>query len=165
MRFPSVPGLRPTPDRVRETLYNWLGQDLTGRATLDAFTGSGVLTLEALSRGARLAVAVDRNPAVVRALVKTATLFGAQGLEAHCEDALAFLSREARQYDVIFLDPPFHEPMDSRLLSLAIARLATGGAVYIEAPDPVDAPTGFTVSRRDKAGRVHYHLLRRIEDR
>ena len=71
IRFPAAAGLRPTPDRVRETLFNWLGQDLTGLRTLDLYAGSGALTLEALSRGAEHAVAVDRNPALVRALAET----------------------------------------------------------------------------------------------
>jgi 16S rRNA (guanine(966)-N(2))-methyltransferase RsmD len=146
LRFPDVPALRPTPDRVRETLFNWLGQDLTGRTTLDPFTGSGALSLEALSRGATLAVAVDRDPQLVRALAAIAGKLGTQALEMHCADAHAFLVRDARAYDVIFLDPPFS--------------LARGGMLYVEAPAPIAAPEGLTVWRRDKAGQVHYHLLR-----
>ena len=87
LRFPDAPGLRPTPDRVRETLFNWLGQDLTGRRTLDLYAGSGVLSLEALSRGASLAVAVDRNAALIRAIAATAAAFGSVGLETHVADA------------------------------------------------------------------------------
>ena len=107
LRFPDAPGLRPTPDRVRETLFNWLGQDLTGRRTLDLYAGSGVLSLEALSRGASLAVAVDRNAALIRAIAATAAAFGASGLETHVADAGAHLAQERRDFDVIFLDPPF----------------------------------------------------------
>src|SRR6478735_8334899 len=92
IRFPAAAGLRPTPDRVRETLFNWLGQDLTGQRTLDLYAGSGALTLEALSRGAERAVAVDRNPALVAALIETARTFGAGGLEAHAGDARRHLS-------------------------------------------------------------------------
>src|SRR5438093_9039612 len=87
LRFPNLPGLRPTPDRVRETLFNWLGQDLAGRRTLDLYAGSGALSLEALSRGATLAVALDRNAALIRALAATAAAFGMAGLETHVADA------------------------------------------------------------------------------
>jgi 16S rRNA (guanine966-N2)-methyltransferase len=160
LRFPAVPALRPTPDRVRETLFNWLGQDLTGRTTLDPFTGSGSLSLEALSRGATLAVAVDSDPQLVRALAAIAGKLGTQALEVHCADAQAFLVRDARAYDVIFLDPPFSNDGWTRLLPAAAARLAKGGMLYVEAPAPIAAPKGLTVWRRDKAGQVHYHLLR-----
>src|SRR5213595_2248710 len=107
IRFPSAAELRPTPDRVRETLFNWLGQDLTGRRTLDLYCGTGVLSLEALSRGAALAVAVDRNPALIRAVEATAAEMRVAGLETHVADAEAFLAPESRQFDVVFLDPPF----------------------------------------------------------
>jgi 16S rRNA (guanine966-N2)-methyltransferase len=161
LRFPGVAGLRPTPDRVRETLFNWLGQDLTGAHTLDLFAGSGALSLEALSRGAARAVAVDRRRELIRALCASATALGAAStLEAHCADALAFLGRERRSFDIIFVDPPFDYEHRARLLPEAAARLAASGALYVEAPVPVEAPPGLALWRRDKAGKVHYHLLR-----
>jgi 16S rRNA (guanine(966)-N(2))-methyltransferase RsmD len=160
LRFPDVPALRPTPDRVRETLFNWLGQDLTGLSTLDPFAGSGALSFEALSRGAALAVAVDRERALVQALVATAATLRTQALEAHCAEARAFLASDARRYDVIFLDPPFTADLWSWLLPAATARLAQGGHLYVEAPAPIDAPPGLAVWRSDKAGQVHYYLLR-----
>ncbi|HTS22919.1 MAG TPA: 16S rRNA (guanine(966)-N(2))-methyltransferase RsmD [Casimicrobiaceae bacterium] len=163
LHFPRTPELRPTPDRVRETLFNWLGQDLTGRTTLDAFAGSGALSLEALSRGASLAVAVERDPSLVRALQTTATTLGARALETHCGDAWAFLARDQRRYDVVFLDPPFAADDWLRLLPAASARLAADGRLYVEARRPVDAPPGLTLLRSDKAGRVHYHLLARAQ--
>src|SRR5207245_194220 len=86
LRFPDAPALRPTPDRVRETLFNWLGQDLTGQTTLDPFAGSGALSLEALSRGATLAVAIDSDPMLVRSLAATAAKLGTNALETHCAD-------------------------------------------------------------------------------
>ena len=162
LRFPDVEGLRPTPDRVRETLFNWLGQDLTGRRTLDPFAGSGALSFEALSRGAENAVAVDRRRAVVRALADTAATLGTTALEVHCVDALSFITRERRRFDVVFLDPPFDHAGWTELLPAAAARLAPAGALYVEAAFPIDAPPGLAVTRRDKAGQVHYHLLRHV---
>ncbi len=161
LHFPRTSALRPTPDRVRETLFNWLGQDLTGRATLDPFAGSGALSLEALSRGATLAVAVDHDPKLVRALQATAAQLGTRALETHCDEAAAFLTRDSRLYDVVFLDPPFAEDDWPRLLTAAAGRLAKEGRLYIEARTPIEAPEGLEILRRDKAGRVHYHLLRR----
>jgi 16S rRNA (guanine966-N2)-methyltransferase len=165
--FPSVPGLRPTPDRVRETLFNWLGQDLAGAKTLDLFAGSGALTFEALSRGAALGVAVDHHAGIVRALVATGAALGATtpdvtALETHCSDVRSFLAREKRLFDVIFFDPPFGTSDWDTLLPAAADRLAPAGMLYVEAPAAVDAPSSLEVWRGDKAGRVHYHLLRRI---
>ena len=162
VRFPDAHGLRPTPDRVRETLFNWLGQRLAGMRTLDPFAGSGALSFEALSRGAQLAVAVDRRRDVVRALSDTAATLGTTSLEVHCADALGFLARERRAFDVVFLDPPFDHAGWTELLPAAAARLATAGALYVEAAFPIDAPAGLAVTRRDKAGQVHYHLLRHV---
>ena len=162
LRFPDVQGLRPTPDRVRETLFNWLGQELAGRRTLDPFAGSGALSFEALSRGAELAVAVDRRREVCRALTDTAAKLGTTSLEVHCADALSFVARERRAFDVVFLDPPFDHAAWAKLLPAAAARLAPAGALYVEASLPIDAPPGLAVTRRDKAGQVHYHLLRHV---
>jgi 16S rRNA (guanine966-N2)-methyltransferase len=161
IRFPAVADVRPTPDRVRETLFNWLGQDLHGACTLDPFAGSGALSLEAVSRGATLAVAVDRKMELVRALDATGRMLGATGLETHCADAQAFLARETRLFDVVFLDPPFTAPTWEKLLPAAASRVAADGALYIEAATPVAAPSGFAIVRGDKAGQVHYYLLRR----
>lgn len=163
IRFPAVADIRPTPDRVRETLFNWLGQDLDGARTLDPFAGSGALSFEALSRGATLAVAVDRKPELVRALHAAAQMLGA-ALETHCADAQAFLARETRLFDVVFLDPPFAAPQWQTLLPAASARVASDGALYVEASAPIVAPAGFAIVRGDKAGQVHYHLLRRLPD-
>ena len=162
IRFPDVVDIRPTPDRVRETLFNWLGQDLDGARTLDPFAGSGALSFEALSRGAALAVAVDRKPELVRALDATAQMLGSVALETHCADAQAFLASETRLFDVVFLDPPFDDPRWEALLPAAAARVAADGALYVEASARVTAPAGFAIVRGDRAGQVHYHLLRRL---
>ena len=155
---PDAAGLRPTPDRVRETLFNWLGQDLSGRSTLDLFAGTGALTLEALSRGATLAVAVDRNAALIRALVSFAGRLGELQLETHVDDALRFVARERRRFDVVFLDPPFANDAWDTLLAAVAPCLADDGLVYAEAGSDL-SPARFDVVRRATAGAVHYHLL------
>jgi 16S rRNA (guanine966-N2)-methyltransferase len=161
LRFPDAAGLRPTPDRVRETLFNWLGQDLTGYSTLDLFAGSGALSLEALSRGAVRAVAVEAQPAAAAALEENARVLGATGLEVHRGDALRHLARETRGFDVIFLDPPFSEDWMPRLWPHLAARLNPGGLVYVEQARAVSPPEGWEMVRQQRAGQVHYHLLRR----
>ncbi|MGH8636943.1 MAG: 16S rRNA (guanine(966)-N(2))-methyltransferase RsmD, partial [Burkholderiales bacterium] len=113
LRFPARTGLRPTPDRVRETLFNWLGQDLSGRECLDLFAGSGALGFEAVSRGAHRVVMVESDAATWRALERNAALLGCQPVvELHRADALEFVRDAGRAFDIVFLDPPF----DSGLL-------------------------------------------------
>jgi 16S rRNA (guanine966-N2)-methyltransferase len=163
IRFPANPGLRPTPDRVRETLFNWLGQDLTGKRCLDLYAGSGALTLEAASRGAALAIAVDRDRALIDALRATTSVLGATSVEAGVGDARAFIANERREFDVIFLDPPFGEDPWTWLLPACAERLAAGGFIYAEAARELLPPSGFAAWRHDKAGRVHYHLFTRAE--
>jgi 16S rRNA (guanine(966)-N(2))-methyltransferase RsmD len=160
--FPPEPGVRPTPDRVRETLFNWLGQDLAGRATLDAYTGTGALSLESLSRGASRAVAVDRNPRLIHALEATAARLGTDALELHRADALGYLAGEPRRFDVVFLDPPFDDDPWPELLPLAARCVSPDGVIYAEARMRVmpEAALGLEVLRCDRAGQVHYHLLR-----
>ena len=155
----SAPGLRPTPDRVRETLFNWLGQDLTGATTLDLYAGTGVLTLEALSRGAARSVAIDRNPALIRALADLARTMGELALEAHVDDALRFARTERRRFDVVFADPPFGEDPWDELFAAIAPRVASGGYVYAEAGRLLEPPAAYDVVRHARAGGVHYHLL------
>ena len=155
----AAPGLRPTPDRVRETLFNWLGQDLSGAATLDLYAGTGVLTLEALSRGASLAVAVDRNPALVRGLSESARRIGVAGIETHVDDALRYLRRERRLFDVVFLDPPFADDPWNALFAAVAPRMTGSAFAYAEADRLLSPPAMFDVARHSRAGSVHYHLL------
>ena len=164
LHFPAAADLRPTPDRVRETLFNWLGQDLSELSTLDLFAGSGALSFEALSRGAALAVAVDSGDRAVTGLHDNASALGASALEIHRADAITFLRRETRGFDVIFLDPPFREDWLPRLLPLIAPRLNAGGWLYIEQAQPLQTLPGWEVFRHQRAGQVHYHLLRRESD-
>jgi 16S rRNA (guanine966-N2)-methyltransferase len=159
VRFPRGVEVRPTADRVRETLFNWLGQDLTGWSTLDLYAGTGALTLEAASRGAALAVAVDRSPAWTDALAATARTFGAGAVEVRTGDARTWLARETRRFDAIFLDPPFGEDPWAWLLPACLPRVAPAGYVYAEAGRAIAPPGGFSLHRTGRAGQVHYHLL------
>jgi 16S rRNA (guanine966-N2)-methyltransferase len=161
--FPATEDLRPTPDRVRETVFNWLGQDLAGRRTLDLYAGSGALTLEAASRGAALAVAVDRSRTLIGALRANAQALGATAVEAHVGDARHHVTRESRAFDVVFLDPPFRDDPWDWLLPACASRLAPDGVIYAEAPRELAPPSGIARLRHAKAGQVHYHLFGRSE--
>jgi 16S rRNA (guanine(966)-N(2))-methyltransferase RsmD len=158
---PVVPGLRPTPDRVRETLFNWLGQDLDGARCLDLFAGSGILGFEALSRGAALCVAFERDRLACARLREAAARLGAEGYELRSGNSRALLAAERRAFDVIFVDPPFDEEWLPGLWPELARCLAQDGRLYVEAPQRVAPPAGWELLRGDKAGQVHYHLLRR----
>ena len=166
LRFPEIEGLRPTPDRVRETLFNWLGQDLTGTGCLDLYAGSGALGFEAASRGARHVVLVERDREIARGLQVTAeTLEAAAGsLEVVRADALEFLAHDRRIYDVIFVDPPYALWEQSKgiavtLLSKLASHLKPDARVYLESPAVPDLPPGWESVRQGRAGAVHYQLL------
>ena len=166
LRFPAVPGVRPTPDRVRETLFNWLQQRVIGSRCLDLFAGSGALGLEALSRGAAHVVFVDVEAAVTRYLLEQLRNFGSDRAEVVRSDAVRYLDAPARAFDLVFLDPPF----DSAVLPEICRRLerggwlTPGGFVYLEAPaaaGPPELPAGWTLLKSKRAGEVGYHLARR----
>jgi 16S rRNA (guanine966-N2)-methyltransferase len=166
LRFPDALGLRPTPDRVRETLFNWLGQDLDGLACLDLFAGSGALGLEAMSRGAREVTLVEQSAPVVRALREQLRQLGPEAASARVEhaDALQFAARcrtAGRRFDVVFLDPPYRQGWWPRLAPLVDGLLAAGGLLYVESEAPVGPPAGWRVRREGKAGQVFYHLFER----
>jgi 16S rRNA (guanine(966)-N(2))-methyltransferase RsmD len=158
------PGLRPTPDRVRETLFNWLGQDLAGWHCLDAFAGSGVLGFEAASRGADEVVLLERDPQLAHALRATALRLKAQGLRVEQTDALSWMKRGTPAgFDLVFIDPPFDAGLFEAALAASRDLLGDGGLVYLEAPTPwtaeLLAPLGFELLRQSRAGTVHFHLL------
>ena len=157
--FPDVPGLRPTPDRVRETLFNWLGQTLYGRTCLDLFAGSGALGFEAASRGAERVTMVERNTAVFRALQDNVKKLGCTGVAVHGQDGLEFASRDVQRYDVIFLDPPFRSDCLPGLLEILPQRLNENGILYVESGAAIAAPPPWQVIKSGMAGQVHYQLL------
>ena len=160
------PGLRPTPDRVRETLFNWLGQDLTGWRCLDAFAGTGALGLEAASRGAAAVQLVESDPALVVQLNTLQQRLKATAVRVQRGDGIAALKQAApASVDLILLDPPFEGGLYEPALQAAARAVAAGGFVYLEAPalwtEEQLAPWGLVVHRHLKAGAVHAHLLRR----
>ena len=160
LRFPDALGLRPTPDRVRQTLFNWLGQELHGQHCLDLFAGSGALGFEAASRYAASVTLVEQNPAVHRALTENAALLKAQQVRIQRMDALQFLAQDKQRFDVIFLDPPFGLGWLPKLLPLLPDHLAEEGVAYAEGELQLQDGDGWQVLKHGKAGAVHYHLLK-----
>jgi 16S rRNA (guanine966-N2)-methyltransferase len=163
--FPPLPEVRPTPDRVRETLFNWLQPAIVGASCLDLFAGSGALGFEAVSRGALRAVLVDRDPQLARHLKETAIkLHAADEVEVVASEALQFLRRAVQPFDVVFLDPPYASTVLSEVCSrLAQGWLAPNALVYLEAPAESGLPAlpmSWSVHRSKRAGQVGYHLLR-----
>ena len=160
LAFPSAADLRPTPDRVRVTLFNWLGQDLTGKTCLDLFAGSGALGFEAASRGARRVVMVESANVVFRALQDNAAALGAGAVELRRADALEFLRSDDATYDVVFLDPPFRTDYLTRVLPALVPRLADGALIHVEAPRAPALPLQWEVWRSGRAGAVIHQLLK-----
>jgi 16S rRNA (guanine(966)-N(2))-methyltransferase RsmD len=158
----DVDGLRPTPDRVRETLFNWLGQRLDGQACLDLFAGSGALGFEAASRGASRVLMVERDTRAARQLRENCVRLAAASIEVVEADALRLAASLAPgSFDVVFLDPPFTGDLLARVLPQAMALVTDAGALYVEAAAALAAPPGWRLARNGRAGAVHYHLLRR----
>lgn len=160
LRFPDSEGLRPTPDRVRETLFNWLGQRLDGMSCLDLFAGSGALGFEARSRGASRVVMVERDRGVVAQLRRSAQALGESGIEIVQADALGWLARDRSRFDVIFLDPPYASGLLEPALAALEGHVNPGALVYVEAAGPVPCPSErWALRRQAVAGAVHYGLL------
>lgn len=158
LRFPDLPGLRPTPDRVRETLFNWLGQRLDGLTCLDLFAGSGALGLEAASRGAARVVMTESHPRAAAALAANVRLLGTPEVEVVARDGLAYLAGAGDGFDLIFLDPPFASGLLPAALVAAATRLAPGGRIYAEFGSPPDL-TAWRVVREGRAGQSRFVLL------
>lgn len=160
------PGLRPTPDRVRETLFNWLGQDLTGWKCVDAFAGTGALGFEAASRGAQSVQMFEQDAQLVSLLMDTQKRLAAHAVHVQKGDAMMALQRIAPgSLDVVFLDPPFEALFFEKALQASANAVAPEGWVYLEAPqkwqDEAIQACGLIAVKHMKAGAVHAHLLQR----
>jgi len=162
LKFPDSEGLRPTPDRVRETLFNWLGQELDGWHCLDLFAGSGALGFEAASRGAANVVLVEQSPKVVEALRANAEMLqNPPEIKIIRADALQYLASKPAKFDLIFLDPPFKKGWIPRLEPILGGVTKDDAALYVEAENHIESLGDWRTERHGKAGEVHYHLLRR----
>ena len=170
LRFPPSPEIRPTPDRVRETLFNWLGPRMSGARCLDLFAGSGALGLESLSRGAAQVTFVERDAAAVRELNARLSEWGAAGARVEQSDALRFLggarSPANGPFNIVFLDPPFESDLLGRAAELLEKGdfLTPGALIYVEcaARNGLPAlPPNWTATKAKQAGEVGYHLLTR----
>ncbi|MDR3323611.1 MAG: 16S rRNA (guanine(966)-N(2))-methyltransferase RsmD [Zoogloeaceae bacterium] len=177
LRFPASTGLRPTPDRVRETLFNWLGQNLEGLACLDLFAGSGALGFEAASRGAARVVLVERSPEALAALKNNRQILKAEDVvELIGADALKFAAAyqdtagganenvavNKPRFDLLFADPPYRQGWTERLAPLLPHLLADDGRLYLEAEHPVAALGAWKTVRQGQAGQVYFHLLQQV---
>jgi 16S rRNA (guanine966-N2)-methyltransferase len=165
LRVLAKPGLRPTPDRVRETLFNWLGQDLSGLRCLDAFAGSGALGFEAASRGAQDVLLIEQDPQLITNLQSNKTRLKADTIRIQRGDSIAMMrSLPKASFDVIFLDPPFGSGLFLEAIQAAARVLSAQGAIYLEAPESWNdeklAALGLQVIKQGKAGAVCFHLLR-----
>ena len=167
----DIRGLRPTPDRVRQTLFNWLGQDLSGQSCLDLFAGSGVLGFEAASRGAARVTLVEQDQGAFAALRQNAQALGGAQLELIRADALTFMRSAAKpaesggsergRYDLVFLDPPYRQSWLARIEPLLQNIANPGARLYVEAEHAVESLGEWACVRAGRAGQVYYHLLER----
>lgn len=167
LRFPDSEGLRPTPDRVRETLFNWLGQDVSGLTCLDLFAGSGALGFEAASRGAAKVVMVENSPKVLVALEENARLLCAQDrlqiVRADAVKCATSLCSSGQRFDVLFLDPPYKQGWIERLTPLLSGLLTEDGVIYVEAERALESCGDWHTVRHGRAGQVYFHLMRKGE--
>lgn len=165
LAFPDRAGLRPTGDRVRETLFNWLGQTLQGKACLDLFAGSGALGFEAASRGADRVLMIESSAEAVESLVENKLLLGAAQCEIRRGDALAYLRRPADRFDIVFVDPPFASGTLAEVLDHIGPSVTRNGMVYVEWGEPIEPllaarpEQAWNVVKRGKAGVVHFALV------
>jgi 16S rRNA (guanine966-N2)-methyltransferase len=167
LKVPDVPNLRPTPDRVRETLFNWLAPMIHGAVCLDPFAGSGALGFEALSRGAAHLVMVDQSLTVVELLQEEAAMLKAENVEIYRGTAPQQLKKPAKLFDIVFLDPPFQENL---LLPTCFYLeenhfLAVDARIYLESKaslEESELPVNWKIIKSKKAGQVAYHLVERM---
>ena len=161
IRVTDAPGLRPTPDRVRETLFSWLGQDLSGLRCLDLFAGTGILGFEAASRGADYVALVERSRPVFAALKRHAEGFACPRLELFCRDALEFAPASAQRFDLLFLDPPYGQGWLAKVEPRLDQLVVPNARLYAEAEIPLERLGHWSVVKQGRAGQVFFHLLER----
>ncbi len=158
---PDRPGLRPSPDRVRETLFNWLQTSLPGARALDLFAGVGALGFEAASRGAASVRMVERDPELAGRLIEQAARLKAEVVRVDCEEALAWLRRPRQErFDLVFLDPPFADGLWAAAIAALVPHLADPARVYVESPAdrPPDVPGHWRLLREGRTRQVRYAL-------
>ena len=159
---PDVAGLRPTPDRVRETLFNWLQPIISGTRCLDLYAGTGILGLEAISRGAASAVLVEQDPSLVARIRRNSEILDA-GAAVHVEQAEAqkWLRQNSNRFDVVFLDPPFGQGLVAKSARLLKDRecLQPHAMIYVESEPELELPDWFRIVRQGKAGKVKFMLV------
>ncbi len=177
IRVPDVLGLRPTPDRVRETVFNWIGAEIEGATCLDLFAGTGALGFEAASRGAANVVLVESAKIAQQGHAALKQKLNANQIDLIAGDARHFLERCERlqsRFDFIFLDPPFHQTWAEKLLVQLASLLNPQGMLYLEAEFELDPEqmteqgtqawaSAWKIHKAGKAGQVHYHLLKLLE--
>lgn len=159
LNFADADGLRPTPDMVREKLFNWLGQDLTGKTVLDLFCGSGALGVESASRNAKNVVMVEDNRQTAAKLKQNILDWQLLNAEVVCGDGLQYLQQGGSRFDVVFLDPPFAWQQWPQLFSLLKGRLNEGALIYIEAGQLPERPPWLELYRKGKSGLSQFELL------
>ncbi|GHD79749.1 16S rRNA (guanine(966)-N(2))-methyltransferase RsmD [Vogesella fluminis] len=156
--FPDVDGLRPTPDRVRETVFNWLADRIENADCLDLFAGSGAMGFEAASRGARKVVLVEKSRAALQCLRDSKALLAAVEVQLHSGSAEDYLARNSDRFDLIFLDPPYALTLLPALLPRVGRMLKAGGCIYMESDRP-EQFAGWRVLKEGRAGAVRFALL------
>lgn len=153
-------GVRPTPNRVRETVFNWLGQDLQGKRCIDLFAGSGAMGFESASRGAESVVMVEIESNVFQVLRSMKETLGAAQIKLIKMDAIEFIRLDQGQYDVIYLDPPFQQDLLPKLLPQLPPRLNRSGVVYLESEYPYQQDDRWIIWKHGRAGKVFFQLLK-----
>lgn len=169
LKVPDIKDLRPTPDRVRETLFNWVQSYIAGARCLDLFAGSGVLGFEALSRGAARVVMVDESPVVCELLKEQLAAFNASGGEVYRAKVPAQLKPVSEPFDMVFLDPPYQSGLLLPVCTYLEEHefLAPSAYIYLEASEAIkdnDLPSGWRIIKSSKAGQVAYHLVKREKE-
>ena len=160
LKFPDSEGLRPTPERVRITVFNWLGQDLTGKTCLDLFAGTGAFGFEALSRNAKSVTMVEKSRQAYQSLLQNQSLLKAENCELLSLDAQQFLASNIQKFDLIFCDPPYNKAWLEKLLPILNQHLSQDGMLYVEAEFEIKTDATWQVVKQNKAGNVYYHLLK-----